>query len=228
MAGRRDGGGVEAAPHVVGDAGQGQQLGPLPLPELVAGPPDQQDRFPGDEGSGGEVGGPGQARGDGRRRGGPLGQGHQVVVGRRVAVGGQDLVLVHDRHPVGLEGGAGVGGQGGPEGGGVVGLADEGHRDQGVEPGVGEVGDDGDVLDAAPVHLLDLPDEQREQLGVGQHHPELVDGDALVALEDVDPDDVAPHRPDAGGDGAEGPGPVGQPHAQEHAGRSCSCFVTGL
>src|SRR5687768_12388619 len=135
------------------------------------------------------------------------------------------MLAVHDRHPVGLEGGTRVGGEGLLEGGGVVGLADERHGDQGVEPGVGEVADDGDVLDTAPVHLFDLPEEEREQLGVGEDHAELVNGDAVVALEDVDAHDVAPHGADAGGDGTEGSGPVMQPDAQEHAG--CSWRSTG-
>src|SRR5688572_2767648 len=62
----RDGGWVEAAPDVVGDAGQGQELSPFPLPELVAGAPDEEDRPDDGKGSGGEVVGSGEAGGHGR------------------------------------------------------------------------------------------------------------------------------------------------------------------
>ena len=98
-------------------------------------------------------------------------------------------------------------------------LAQAGGRLQGVEAGVGEVVDDPHLLDRGAVDLLDLPDQHGDQFGVGQVDGELVDGHAAVALEDVDADDVAPHRTDPGGDLAEGTGPVGQPDPHEDVSR---------
>ncbi|MNC90757.1 hypothetical protein D3C83_68990 [compost metagenome] len=71
-------------------------------------------------------------------------------------------------------------------------LAEAGGGLQGVEPGVGEVVDDPDLLDGGTVHLLDLADQHRNEFRLGQVHRELVDRHAAVALQDVDADDVAP------------------------------------
>ena len=60
-------------------------------------------------------------------------------------------------------------------------LAQPGGRLQGVEPGVGEVVDDPDLLDRGAVDLFDLPDQHRHQFGVGQVDREFVDGHAAVA-----------------------------------------------
>ena len=63
------------------------------------------------------------------------------------------------------------------------------------------------------VDLCDLGDEQVERGAVGQLDHEVVDRAAAAALEDLDADDLAPHRADPAGDGTERTRPVGQPHA---------------
>src|SRR5205823_2180979 len=62
------------------------------------------------------------------------------------------------------------------------------------------------------VDLGDLLDEQLEQLIGGQLDHQLVDGAAGTPFEDVDADHVTPDGADAAGDGAQGAGPVGEPH----------------
>ena len=99
-----------------------------------------------------------------------------------------------------------------------VGGADEdGRRLERVEPGVVEgVGRRADLLDVDAVDLLDLGDEQLDQSrAVGQLDHQLVDGPAGAPLEDVDADDVAPHRADAAGHLPERAGSVRQPHADD-------------
>ena len=106
-------GGVEAAPDVVGDAGQGQELGPFPLPELVAGPADQEQgpdrraagRRPGRRGRSGR-----RPRPVTRRPPRPGRPGSCRPAGCRRRRGPRSPSMT--RHPVGLEGGAGVGGEG--------------------------------------------------------------------------------------------------------------------
>src|SRR5438045_2084731 len=53
---------------------------------------------------------------------------------------------------------------------------------------------------------------QLEQLIGGQLDHQLVDGAARTPFEDVDADHVTPDGADAAGDGAQGAGPVGEPH----------------
>ena len=50
---------------------------------------------------------------------------------------------------------------------------------------------------------------------VGQVDHQLVDGATGAPLEDVDADDLAPHRPDPAGDLPQRTGAVGQPHADD-------------
>ncbi len=66
-----------------------------------------------------------------------------------------------------------------------------------------------------PVDLADLDHEQVDQLVVGQLDHELVDRLAAVALEDVDPHDVAADGTDPACHLAQRPGAIGQPHAQD-------------
>ena len=92
-----------------------------------------------------------------------------------------------------------------------------GRRLERVEARVGEAADDPHLLDRGAVDLLDLADEDGEQLDVAEPHRELVDDDALAALEHVDADDVAAHRTDPGGHETERTGPVREPDAHEDA-----------
>ena len=92
-----------------------------------------------------------------------------------------------------------------------LGLAQPRRRLERVEAGVGEVLDRADLLDRHAVDLLDLADEEVEAAVVGDHHRELVDRDAVAPLDDVDADDVAADRTDAGGDETQRTGPVGEP-----------------
>ena len=87
-----------------------------------------------------------------------------------------------------------------------------------VETRVGEVVDRADLLDAGAVDLLDLTHEQVEGDLLAQQHRELVDGDVVAALEDVDADDVAFDRTDARRDQTECAGAVGEPHPHEDVG----------
>ncbi len=74
------------------------------------------------------------------------------------------------------------------------------------------------LLDARAVDLLDLAHEEVEGGALAQQHRELVDGDVVAALEDVDADDVAVDRTDARRDEAERTGTVGEPHPHEDVG----------
>ncbi len=67
-----------------------------------------------------------------------------------------------------------------------------------------------DLEDGDPVHLVDLVLQQLDQVVPADLDDELVDRAALVALEDVDGDDVTADRPDPAGHQAEGTRPVGQ------------------
>ena len=96
----------------------------------------------------------------------------------------------------------------------VVGADQLGGGLEGVEPGVVHgVGDRPHLFDRHAVDLAHLVHEQIDEGVVGQLDHQLVDRLAAVALEDVDADDVAPHRTDAAGHLAERTGPIGQPHA---------------
>ena len=72
--------------------------------------------------------------------------------------------------------------------------------------------DDPHLFDARAVDLLDLAHQEVERAAFAQQHRELVDGDAVAPLEDVDTHDVAVDRTDARRDEAERTGPVGEPH----------------
>jgi hypothetical protein len=125
---------------------------------------------------------------------------------------------VDDGHPLGQELLAHLVGQALLELGHAARLAQPDGRLQGVEAGVREVADDPHLLDGGPVHLLDLPHQDGDEVLAGQVDCELVDGHSAAALQHVDTDDVAPHRTDAGGHLAQGAGAVRQPHPHEHVG----------
>jgi len=71
------------------------------------------------------------------------------------------------------------------------------------------------LLHGDTVDLAHLGDQQVDQAGGWQLDHELVDRLPVLALQDVDPDHVAPHRTDAAGDLPQGTGPVGKPHADD-------------
>ena len=94
---------------------------------------------------------------------------------------------------------------------------------EGGDAGVGHVAPHGThVFDVDVLDLLDLLDEERHEVRLGQGHDEFVDGAAGARLEDVDADEVATHRADAAGDGAERTGPVRQPHAHNEDRSQCA------
>ena len=64
-------------------------------------------------------------------------------------------------------------------------------------------------LDDHAVHFEDLIAQQSEEVVAGESHAEFVHHHPVVALEDVDGDDIAPHRADAAGHGTKGPRAVG-------------------
>ena len=97
-----------------------------------------------------------------------------------------------------------------------LGVAQVGGGLQRVEARVGERADDPHLLDAGPVDLLDLADEQLDAIEVVELAPRTRRPRRLAALEDVDADDVAVDRADPRRDETERTGPVGQPHPHEH------------
>ena len=70
--------------------------------------------------------------------------------------------------------------------------------------------DGSDRFDGDAVDLEDLITEQPDEIVGRQAHAQLVDGDAVVPLQDVDGDHVPAHRADATGHGPERPGSVGE------------------
>ena len=86
---------------------------------------------------------------------------------------------------------------------------------EGVEPWIGEVFDDADLLDAHAVDLFDLANHEVEGARASKLDGELVDRDAFAVLEHVDADDVAVDRADARRDETERARTVRQPHANE-------------
>ena len=71
------------------------------------------------------------------------------------------------------------------------------------------------VLDRHTVDRVDLVDHQIDQRTVGQRDDELVDHAASADLEDLDREDVAPHRTDPARHLPECSGAVGQPDADD-------------
>jgi hypothetical protein len=93
---------------------------------------------------------------------------------------------------------------------------EHGGRLEGVEAGVGDLrGRRPDVFHVDAVDLAHLGQEERHQAGVGQLDHQLVDGPVRTPLEDVDADDVAPHRADPAGDLPERAGAVRYPDADD-------------
>ena len=71
-----------------------------------------------------------------------------------------------------------------------------------------------DLFDTDPGDVAHPPAHRVDRAGlVGQLHDELVDRHARLALEHLEPDDVALHRPDLRRHGAEDARSVGQPDA---------------
>ncbi len=97
---------------------------------------------------------------------------------------------------------------------GTGGGADQhGRRLQGVEAGITlGIGGRAHVLHVDAVDRLDLVDQQGEEAGVGEPDDQLVDGPAGAPLQDVDPDNVTAHSPDAAGHLTERAGTIGHPH----------------
>ncbi len=91
-------------------------------------------------------------------------------------------------------------------------------RLQRVEPRIGERPDLAPLFDRRAVDLLDLADQERDELAVGQQHRELVDGDVLAPFEHVDADDVAADRADSGRNETERTRSVGKPDAHHETG----------
>ena len=144
--------------------------------------------------------GSGRAVGDGRRRQrAPVASAWSWSASRALAGRREQLAVPDQRAPFGQELLPGLRDEPLAERGGAPRLAELGGRLESVEAGVGEAPDDPDLLDRRAVDLLDLADEHREQLDVAESDRELVDDDALAALEHVDADDVAAHRTDPGG-----------------------------
>ncbi len=98
------------------------------------------------------------------------------------------------------------------------GLAERRRRFQGVDARVRERLHHPELLHGCAVDLLDLACEQLEDVESREDHRELVDGDTLRALEDVDADDVATHRADPCGHESERTGAVREPDAYEDMG----------
>jgi hypothetical protein len=84
-----------------------------------------------------------------------------------------------------------------------------------VETRVRKAFDAATLLDGRAVDLFDLAYEERDDVVAGQHDRELVDRDTLTALEDIDTDDVAADRTDAGSHQSERAGTVGEPYPHE-------------
>ena len=82
------------------------------------------------------------------------------------------------------------------------------------------------LLDAGAVDLLDLAHEEVEGDRLAEQHRELVDGDVVAALEDVDADDVAVDRTDPRRDEPERTGAVGEPHPHEDVGAGSEVSLT--
>ncbi len=99
----------------------------------------------------------------------------------------------------------------------AIARADEDRgRLEGVEPRIVEAaGERPHLLDVDAVHLLDLLDEEVDERRVGQVDHQLVDRPTGASLEDLDADDLAPHRSDPAGDLPERTWAVGQPEADD-------------
>lgn len=70
-------------------------------------------------------------------------------------------------------------------------------------------------LDIDTVDLTDLVNQEPDEIVGRQLHHQLVDRSAGAPLEDLDPDDAAPHRSDAAGHRPERPGAVRKPQTYD-------------
>ena len=86
----------------------------------------------------------------------------------------------------------------------------------------------GHLLDADAGDVAHAPAHRVDRTGlVRQLHHQLVDGHARLALEHLEPDDVALHRADLGRHRAQDTGGVGQPdpHAGQHGHALAQCVL---
>src|SRR5205807_6420192 len=114
-------------------------------------------------------------------------------------------------------------------------LDEHSRRLEGIEARVGQrpVGR-AHLFDVDTVDLAHLAYEQGHQAFLGELDGQLVDSASAAPLQDVDAHEVAAHRTDAAGHGAEGARPVGQPDPQDVRGHDlnlrtkCEQAVTRL
>ena len=66
-----------------------------------------------------------------------------------------------------------------------------------------------DGFDRDPVDLGDLGQEEGDEVGIGEVDDELVEGPAVLTVDDLDGDDIAPDRSDTTGHHARAPGRSG-------------------
>jgi len=92
------------------------------------------------------------------------------------------------------------------------------HRDECVDARIGKGVDHPPLLDRHTVDLFDLAHEQLHEILAGQYDRELVDGDVLAALQDLDADDVRARRADARRDETQRARAVGEPDAHDDVG----------
>ena len=133
-----------------------------------------------------------------------------------LAGGGEQLGAAQQRAPLGEELLLDLGDEPLAERVGARRLAERGRGLERVEARVGKPADDPDLLDRCSVHLLDLLDQHRDEVDVGEPDRELVDDDALVAFEHVDADDVAADGTDAGRHESQSARAVREPDAHQH------------
>ena len=176
--------GAEQGPGPVGDARQHHELRSLAAPEHVAVAADEDRGLVLGEAGDGEVVGARHAVGDQRRRRGAGGERHELAAsGMPSPSAARSASPRSERDPVGEELARTCAVRTLVQVVDRLGLAEHGRRLERVEARVGEDADASHLLDRRAVDLLDLAHEEVEAAVVAQHDGELVDGDAVAALE---------------------------------------------